>query len=111
MAAGRQTKDDNALHHAGVRELHTCSKVGLGLGESTWRTWIEAGPATTALKHTTYYTYNITNSVSKADIDAAFGDREEKQKVRVWRWHTAAAAEILRGKNWRQEDVDFVAKQ
>ena len=106
LAAGRQTEHDNALHHAGVRELH--SKVGLG--ESTWRTWIEAGPATTALKHTTYYMYNITNSVSKEDIEDAFGDREEKQKVRAWRWHTAA--EIRRnGKNWRQEDVDFVAKQ
>ena len=64
---------------------------------------------TTALEHTTYYPYNITNSVPKADMDAAFGDREEKQNVRAWRWQTAA--EILRGKNWRQEDVDFVAKQ
>ena len=66
---------------------------------------------TTAIERTTYYTYNITNSVPKADIGAAFGDREEKQKVRTWRWHTAA--EILRGKNWRQEDgiVGFVAKQ
>ena len=107
MAVGRQTKDDNVLHHAGVRELY--SKAGLGESTILWRTWIEAGPATTALKHTTYYTYNITNSVSKVDIDDAFGDREEKQKVRAWKWHTAA--EILRGKNWRQEDVDFVAKQ
>ena len=45
----------------------------------------------------------------KADIDAAFGDREQKRKVRAWRWHTAA--EILRGKSWRQPNVEFVARQ
>ena len=105
LPSGQQCKSDTSLHSAGVRALRS----GVGLGESTWGTWVTAGPGTNALKHKTYYTYDITHSVPEADIESAFGDREEKQSVRKWGWHTAA--EILRGKRWTQEDRDYVAKQ
>ena len=105
LPSGQQCKSDTSLHSAGVRALYS----GVGLGESTWGTWATAGPVTNAFKHKTYYTYDITHSVPKADIDSAFGDREQKQSIREWRWHTAA--EILRGKRWRQEDRDYVATQ
>ena len=81
----------------------------VGLGESTWGTWVTAGPGVNALKHKTYYTYDITHSVPKAEIDTAFRGREQKRQVRAWRWQTAA--EILRSNGWSQEDKDFIRKQ
>ena len=103
------------LHSTVVSYRALYSGVGLGESTSGWGTyaWVTAGPGTNTIKLKTYYTYDImiTHSVPKlkADIDSAFRDREQKQSIRAWRWHTAA--EILRGKRWRQEDRGYVAKQ
>jgi hypothetical protein len=105
LPSGQHRKSDSSLHSVGVRELH--DKVGLG--ESTWGSWVIAGPGTNALKHKTYYTYDITHSVPQADIETAFGGRGQKRQVRAWRWQTAA--EILQSNDWGQEDKDFIRKQ
>ena len=65
LPSGQHCKSDSSLHSAGVMELHD----RVGLGESTWGTWITAGPGTNALKHKTYYTYDITHSAPKAEIE------------------------------------------
>ena len=100
------TAADASQHHAGVRVLEEL----LGLKEGQWRkcTWVSGSHATTALEKTAYYTYGINQSVPKAIIGNAFGNRKEKLKIRAWRWQTAQ--EIADGKGWSSEDRQFVDK-
>ena len=76
--------------------------------EGQWRKWVSGPHATTALEKTTYYTYDINQSVPKAAIGDAFGDREKKLKIKAWRWQTAK--EIASGMGWSNEDRRFVDK-
>ena len=59
MSKGSVTAADASQHHAGVRVLEEV----LGLKEGQWCEWVSGSHATTALERTTYYTYNINQSV------------------------------------------------
>ena len=78
--------------------------------EGQWRKWVSGSHATTALENTTYYTYAINQSVPKAAIGGAFGDRKEKLKIKAWRWQTATRKEIASGMDWSNEGRRFVDK-
>jgi len=95
--------------HLSITQGLGCSKEeALGLKEGQWRRWVSGSHATTALEKTTYYTYDINQSVPKAAIGDAFGDRKEKLKIKAWLWQTAK--EIANGMGWSSEDRRFVDK-
>ena len=94
LPGGEHKHGGTSLHATGVRSLREAT----GITEASWHGWVKSGPIVTALNNTTDYTYVIciTNTILKAAVESAYGDRAKKRQVRAWRWYLASRGDVKR---------------